>query len=189
MSEGCHLNALSQPEGIMIKEEAIGMVQKESLAKKTVPQLREIAKSYNIVGRWDLKKDELVNAILRAEKAKSSKKDAKYSSSAKDEGKIEAKADAGAKEEKNQQPYEFDREQRLKYVENVKIGTLVAFTLENGKTKAAKVTKKSSKRRQLKVETEYGATYNISYDSVIWVRTGRRWPSGVMKMLKSAKTV
>lgn len=164
------------------------MTQKEKLSKMTVPQLRDVAKGYNIIGRWDLKKDELVNAILRAEKAECSEKDAKVSKSAKDECKIEAKADAVEKEEKEQQPYEFDREQRLKYVENVKIGTLVAFTLGSGKTKAAKVTKKSSKRRQLKVETEYGATYNISYDSVIWVRTGRRWPSGVMKMLKAART-
>ena len=65
-----------------------------------------------------------------------------------------------------------------------KIGTLVAFRLSNGKVKSAKVMKKSTKNRKLKLETNYGAEYIASYDDIIWVRTGKRWPRGVYNLLK-----
>lgn len=70
------------------------------------------------------------------------------------------------------------------YVENVKIGTLVAFTSYTGKVKSAKVIKKSTKNRKLKVETKYGAQFIITFDDVIWVRTNKRWPRGVYQLLK-----
>ena len=74
--------------------------------------------------------------------------------------------------------------QKMDYVENIKIGTLVAFKLPNGKVKSAKVEKKSTKNRKLKLVTSYGAEFIIPYDSVIWVRTGTRWPKGVYNLLK-----
>lgn len=78
-----------------------------------------------------------------------------------------------------------EREARKKaYVENVKIGTLVAFTSYTGKVKSAKVIKKSTKNRKLKVETKYGAQFIITFDDVIWVRTNKRWPRGVYQLLK-----
>ena len=78
-----------------------------------------------------------------------------------------------------------EREARRKsYIENVKVGTLVAFKSLTGKIKSAKVVKRSSKNRKLKVETKYGAEFVISYDDVIWVRTNKRWPKGVYQLLK-----
>ena len=38
----------------------------KDLTKKTVKELRDIAKDLNIVGRWDMTKDELVKAITEA---------------------------------------------------------------------------------------------------------------------------
>lgn len=75
-------------------------------------------------------------------------------------------------------------ERRKSYVENVQIGTLVAFRSITGKVKSAKVVKRSSKNRRLKVETKYGAEFVIPYDDVIWVRTNKRWPKGVYQLLK-----
>ena len=46
------------------------------------------------------------------------------------------------------------------------------------------LTKKSTKNRRLMLETEYGAKYIVSYDDIIWVRNGKRWPKGVYKLLK-----
>lgn len=78
-----------------------------------------------------------------------------------------------------------EKEKKKKaYIESVKIGTLVAFTSYTGKVKSAKVTKRSTKNRKLKVETKYGAEFIISYDDVIWVRTNKRWPKGVYQLLK-----
>ena len=73
---------------------------------------------------------------------------------------------------------------KLKYVENADIGTIVAFKPEIGKVKSAKIIKKSTKNRKLKLETSYGAQFVISYDDVIWVKTTQRWPRGVYNMLK-----
>lgn len=74
--------------------------------------------------------------------------------------------------------------QKMSYVENIKVGVLVAFKLSNGKVKSAKVAKKSSSKRKLLLETEYGKTYIVPYEDIIWVRTGNRWPKGVYKLLK-----
>ena len=75
-------------------------------------------------------------------------------------------------------------EQKMSYIENIEIGTLVAFRLSSGKVKSAKVTRKSTKNRKLKLETDYGAEYIVSFDDIIWVRTGKRWPRGVYRLLK-----
>ena len=78
-----------------------------------------------------------------------------------------------------------ERESKKKsYIENVKMGTLVAFKSYTGKVKSAKVVKRSTKNRKLKVETKYGAEFIISFDDVIWVRTNKRWPKGVYQLLK-----
>lgn len=86
--------------------------------------------------------------------------------------------------EENETTVKVDMEQKMSYVENINIGTIVAFRLSNGKVKSAKVVRKSTKNRKLKLETDYGAEYIISFDDVIWVRTGKRWPKGVYKLLK-----
>jgi hypothetical protein len=40
----------------------------------------------------------------------------------------------------------------MNYIENVAIGTIVAFKLPNGKVKSAKVIEKAPTRRKLKLE-------------------------------------
>lgn len=137
----------------------------------------------NISGRWDMTKTELIEAILGAENVKV---DDKKTSSATDEDKVESNqnVEAAGKDEKETADVEVDMEQKMPYIENAEIGTLVAFRLSSGKVKSAKIIKKSSKKRKLKLETEYGATYIVSYDDIVWVRTGARWPRGVYKLLK-----
>lgn len=75
-------------------------------------------------------------------------------------------------------------ERHSKYVENVKVGTLVAFKTGPNKAKSAMVQKRSTKNRKLKVVTKYGKEFIISFDDVIWVHTNKRWPRGVYNMLK-----
>lgn len=157
-------------------------MSKENLRNKTCKELRELAKDMNISGRWDMTKDQLIDAILGAEVLKKNDE----SESAKDECKIDNHdvAEVEDKVEKESASVEVDMKQKMPYIENVEIGTLVAFRLSNGKVKSAKVVKKSTKNRKLKVETNYGAAYIISYDDVVWVRTGKRWPRGIYKLLK-----
>ena len=126
-------------------------MSKESLENLTVVKLRAIAKEYNISGRWDMTKDELIIAITKA-----------------DESYIDKSSD------------------KMKYIEEAVIGSIVAFKIDESKAKSAKIVQKSSKKRKLKLETEYGATFIVPYESVVWVKTGNRWPRGVYEMLKGS---
>lgn len=158
-------------------------MSKEILQNKTCKELRELAKSMNISGRWDMTKDQLIDTILRAKMVENTNK----SESAKDECKIdnqEGIVEVEDKVEKKSANVNVDMAQKMPYIENIEIGTLVAFRLSNGKVKSAKVTRKSTKNRKLKLETDYGAEYIVSYNDIVWVRTGKRWPRGVYKLLK-----
>ena len=130
-------------------------------------------------------KEQLIDAILEAEEVSIPKKPNKKS--AKDENKVDNQAkdvEVEDKGEKKSADIKIDMEQKMSYIENIEIGTLVAFRLSNGKVKSAKVTRKSTKNRKLKLETDYGAEYIVSFDDIVWVRTGKRWPRGVYRLLK-----
>lgn len=158
-------------------------MSRENLQKKTCKELRELAKELNISGRWDMTKDQLIDAILGAEVVENTNE----SESAKDECKVDNQenvVEVEDKVEKESANVDVDMAQKMPYIENIEIGTLVAFRLSNGKVKSAKVTRKSTKNRRLKLETDYGAEYIVSFDDIVWVRTGKRWPRGVYKLLK-----
>lgn len=78
---------------------------------------------------------------------------------------------------------------RKKYVENAKVGEIVAFRFPSGKVISAAITKKSTKGRKFLVETKYGAEHKISFDDVIWVRTNKRWPKSVYLLFDNSKKV
>ena len=69
-------------------------------------------------------------------------------------------------------------------IQNAPIGTIVAFKSPGGRIRSAKIKLRSTANRRLLVCTEYDAEYNISYDDVIWVKSGKRWPKGVYNLLK-----
>lgn len=158
-------------------------MSRENLQKKTCKELRELAKELNISDRWDMTNDQLIDAILGAEVVENTNE----SESAKDECKVDNRenvVEVEGKVEKESANVDVDMVQKMPYIENIEIGTLVAFRLSNGKVKSAKVTRKSTKNRKLKLETDYGAEYIVSFDDIVWVRTGKCWPRGVYKLLK-----
>lgn len=166
-------------------------MSKEILESKTCKELRKIATELEITGRWDMTKPQLIDAILRANSAECSEHEETADTnlqSANDECKIDNRENNVEAEDKVENESanvaKVNMEQKISYIENINIGTIVAFRLSNGKVKSAKVTNKSTKNRKLKLETEYGAEYIISYNDVIWVRTGKRWPRGVYTLLK-----
>lgn len=165
-------------------------MSREILESKTKKELRAIATELEITGRWDMTKPQLIEAILRANSVECNEENIvnENSQSAKDEHKVDNRecenVEAEDKVENESANVKVNMEQKMSYIENIDIGTIVAFRLSNGKAKSAKVTRKSTKNRKLKVETDYGAEYIISYDDVIWVRTGKRWPRGVYQLLK-----
>lgn len=159
-------------------------MKREELQKMKVAELKAICKENGIPhynGKNCFKKDELVEAILGAEKNVESNK-----KSATDKGKTDDRdnVEATGKSEKEVASVGVDMEQKMPYIEAAKVDTLVAFRLPNGKVKSAKIIKKSTAGRKFMVETDYGAQYVIKYEDVVWVRSGKRWPRGVYKLLK-----
>ena len=166
-------------------------MSREVLVLKTKKELRAIATELEITGRWDMTKEQLIDAILRANSAEVGNQENvvdENPQSANDECKVDnhecVNVEAETKVENESASVQVNMEQKMSYIENIDIGTIVAFRLSNGKVKSAKVTRKSTKNRKLKLETDYGAEYIISYEDVVWVRTGKRWPRGVYKLLK-----
>lgn len=157
------------------------MTRREELQGKNVSQLRDIAKFYSVKGRWDMNKNQLVDTILEAEEVKVDK-DAKVEVKIDNE---EVVKDSDSKTEK-EVTVNTVNEDKMRYVRDVKIGTIVAFTT-NGATRSAKVTNKSSSKQLLKLEDRQGVEYIIPYTDVIWVRYGKRWPRGVYNALTGGK--
>lgn len=152
----------------------------EELQKIKCRDLMKMGTKLGIKGAWNLRKAELIEAILRAEES------AEKVTSAKVNNEIDNQDSIGAENQREKQSanVDVDLEGKRRRVEGIEIGALVAFKLSNGKVKSAKVSRKSSKNKKLKVETEYGATYIIAFEDVIWVKSGKRWPRGVYMMLK-----
>ena len=73
---------------------------------------------------------------------------------------------------------------RAKYIEEAKVGTIIAFRLESGKVISAMIVKKSAKNRKFKVETKYGAEHIVLFDEILWVRTNKRWPKFIYNLFK-----
>jgi hypothetical protein len=151
---------------------------RKELELETVVNLREIAKEVGIKNVKKYKKDALIDLIVEATSVDEPAEEQVEEVVPTDTYKEEPDADV-------EEITEEERAARkLKYVEEAPIGTLVAFKPEVGKVKSAKIIKKSTKNRRLKVETAYGATFIVPYEDVIWVRSGSRWPRGVYNMLK-----
>ena len=176
-------------------------MSRENLESKTRKELRVIATELEITGRWDMTKTQLIDAILKAKDVKVDESEnvtilegrcmwngVLMEESAEDEHKVDnhetTSVEVENKVENESANAKINMEQKMSYIENIDIGTILAFRLSNGKVKSAKVTRKSTKNRKLKVETDYGAEYIIAFEDVIWVRTGKRWPRGVYQLLK-----
>lgn len=150
-------------------------MSKENLQGLTMKELNERAKEVG-APRYAkgkrLSKDDLIEGILKAEGAEVPNEEP----AAETEPETEVKDNGLTDEERHAR--------HVKYVENVKVGTLVAFKTGPNKAKSAMVMKRSTKNRKLKVVTKYGKESIISFDDVIWVHTNKRWPRGVYNMLK-----
>lgn len=136
----------------------IGYATKAELLKK--------AKELNIVGRWDMTKGELMEAVTKA-----------------------MEENAIKNVESSESEYrDINAPQRTTqdYVNDVNPGTVVAFKVTLGGKKrvlSAKVNAKCSSGHLL-VETKNGSKYRVGPDDVVWVKTGARWPRWVLDLLK-----
>ncbi len=80
---------------------------------------------------------------------------------------------------------ELPEEVKLDRVQKAPIGTIVAFRSDNGTVKSAKIVRRSTEDKMLKLTTKYGVSHLMSYSDVVWVKTGTRWPRWVYNLLKN----
>lgn len=141
---------------------------REQLMGMKVDELRKLASEHGVKKIRSYKKNELIDVILSVL--------SNSTTEAKEETNIVNTDDSENKEvgKKTKQ-----------YIENAPLGTIVAFTLPNGKVKSAAIINRSSKSQKLKVETSYGKQYIVPYDDVLWVKTANRWPKGIYQKFKS----
>lgn len=156
-------------------------MSREQLQKMTADALAAICKEKGIThykGKTRFRKNELIEAILKEQKQPAAESPAEEQCEEKIENTSVAVKEEEATGEKN------SSENKEHYLQNIKVGTLVAFREHSGKLNTAAVQNVSFKRRQLRLVTQYDKEYIVSFDDVVWVRTKKRWPRFVLNELK-----
>lgn len=176
---------------------------------QTVKQLRNIAKDFNITGRWDMTKVELITAISKAYSEESNAKIEEEVGNNSTNSIVENveksiktfannKKQIDLKEVKKEGTYEVkeanvkpitnvDLSHKMDYISRIDRGTLIAFQVGT-KVYTAMVTNKSVSRGLIKAETKLGVEFIIPFKDILWVKTGKRWPKGIYLLLKGGKT-
>lgn len=155
-------------------------VNRETLNKLTVKELiKQYATPLQITGRHDMKKSDLVQAILDVYVSQIDDKES-------DEVEDVTTTEEVSKEVKkqNRELTEVQKINKARYIDDADVGTIIAFKLPGMKVKSAKIIRRSTKNKKFKVQTAYGVEYVVSFNEVIWVKTNKRWPKGVYNLLK-----
>ena len=147
------------------------------LEKKNKQELKTICKDMGIHyyhGKSILKKDEMIDEICRCLEKQDDAND------------INKRIAETCYNEKCTNKYAD--ESKLERVVTAPIGTLLAF-YEPGTTKlnTAKITNRNKSKKLIKCETQYGREFIVSFESIVWVKTGSRWPKGIYNILKKKK--
>ena len=136
----------------------------QMFADSPLTVLRAIAKEVGVVGRWDMNKPQLVNAIVYASNQKQLS----------EVGVISPQS-----------------ESKDEYIDNAQIGEIVAFQYtfrREGilvkKMVAGKIAHIYADPLTFKVVTKKGSTYNLTRKQIEWVKTGSRWPKGIYEKMK-----
>lgn len=156
-------------------------MSREQLQKMTADALAAICKEKGIAhykGKTRFRKNELIEAILKEQKQPATEESVAEQSEEKIENASVAVKAEEATGEKNLS------ESKERYLQNITIGTLVAFREYSGKLNTAAVQNISFKRRQLRLVTQYNKEYIVSFDDIVWIRTKKRWPRFVLNELK-----
>lgn len=147
------------------------MYNKEQLMEMKVDELRKVASSIGIKNAKRYKKVDLVNMIISQNPPEA----------VVEEVKEEKEEVAGVSDDTDNDGIDSNK---LRYINEAPIGTLVAFKLPNGQTKSAKIINRSTGRKKLKLETVYGKQFIVSYSDIVWVKSTNKWPRGVYNQLK-----
>ena len=85
----------------------------------------------------------------------------------------------------NEENDKSENEVRTKdsYIDNIEIGMIIAFNIAKGKAMSAKVMSINSEDNTFLCKAIDGTPYKVPRCSIIWVKTGKRWPRGIFQKL------
>lgn len=147
----------------------------ENMTKENVAKVAKDLGVKRYKGKSMLSKKELIDGICKALESKDDAADVQ-----------KAISEAGEKKSKK---VTIDRDVKDKRILDAPIGTLVAFREpETNKLNTAKLTNRNKTKKLIKCETQYGKEFTISFDDILWTKTGSRWPRGIYDELKGKKT-
>lgn len=127
----------------------------DNLSSKTVKELLIIAKERQIVGRHDMKKQQLIDAIVEFEKILN---------------------EATAKK---------THEDYIKNLKQGDIIAFQFYSYFGGKiVRSAKVVDAYPGEVGLTVQDKIGNKYFVYKSNILWVKTGKRWPKYIYSMFK-----
>lgn len=135
-------------------------------------ELLAVAKELNIAGRHGMKKPDLLEAVLKAQK--------KHVKST--EVKIKGRLTEPAEDHSTPVYAEKIVKPKSNYLDTAKVGMMIAFRVSADKTISGKIVKIID--GSFIAETKNGIQFKVDKKAVIWVRTGDRWPKGVYMELK-----
>lgn len=160
------------------------MYTRENLKKLTVKQLLEIAKDLNIKGRHEMRKVELIEAIVQKQEGikKIDEKIELEDGPKNYSGIIENDLTKEEVWEEGNSEVVVNKKSKQEYIENAKVGTIIAFKVNNAKTLSGKI--EEIRKFDFLVCTKTGVRFTVRKKNVIWVKTGQRWPKAVYLALK-----
>lgn len=143
----------------------------KELNNKTVKELREIAKELNIVGRWDMNKSQLIDAIYVANLS---------------DDKITFETDCIISKSNSNEPEGSQKVTKTTddYLKTIEKGTLVAFKRNKNKDVAmsGKFVSFDETEDKVLIESKKGTLFKVNRENIIWVKTGARWPKWVFSL-------
>lgn len=159
------------------------------LPKKDIANMCKEAGLPRYKGKSELTKEEMIDNLL----ANVEFVDESYTGDdaivvKQEEVKTEKDEDPVVVEEKLEEPEPWVMKDRTALIEKAEVGTLIAFYDEKGKPRTAALVNRSSKKKVVKLVTEFEREFIVPYDNVIWIKKGNRWPRGVYNLLKGYKT-
>lgn len=141
---------------------------REELTKLTVKQLDQMCKEKNLPrykGKTHLNKTEMINNILGSEKEQE------------------------VIVESQQEEVLANDSSKDVYIQNAKLGSLIAFLDKKKLTRTGKILEINSEKRHITVELKSGKKFYIQFDDVLWVTTdeNHRWPKKILYALKESQ--
>lgn len=139
------------------------------LTSSTVKELREVAKNLNIKGRWDMTKNELIEAI-------------RCCNLTEDESLPVNDCNNNKDKELNPEGSQKVSKTTHEYLENAEVGTLIAFKRNANKDIAMSGKYVGTENGKVIIESKKGTLFRVSPENIIWVKTGDRWPGWVFSL-------